>query len=190
MKNKSHFTVDNTLRLLYRTLRLRGAFAVAIEFTHRGKRWRADSSEEAIRLREQLEKEDKQSVSEGAEEPEDLLYEQTKWTPDRFHDLVQNIGPMQKAFLGALVLSPNRFLEADTARKKIKMPSLLALAGVQSGLAKQVRNMGLEPSDLYQVKISWEEGERRRYFRIDEGFRLVALDYDWPPEHVRKELSK
>jgi hypothetical protein len=163
---------------------------MAIEFTYRGKKWRADTPEEAIALREKLESEDHVVGWVNPAKEEELLYEQTKWTPDRFYELVQSIGPMQQRFLAVLLVATKHSISAEEARKKTGVASLMALAGVQSKLARQVRLLGLEPSDLYQVQIDWKDGERKRYFTVDKGFRLVAYDDGWPPEHIRKEVGK
>ena len=184
----SHFALDNTLKVLHNTLQVvKGALLMAIEFNYRGKKWRADTPEEAVKLREFLEKEDRDAVDGDIEAEEELIYAQTSWTPDRFNDLIKNIGPMQQRFLAVLFTSHS--VAAETARKKLKLPTLLSLAGVQSGLAKQVHAMGLEPSDLYNVRISWTDGERKRFFSLAKGFRLVAEDVNWPPEKIRDEVK-
>jgi len=162
---------------------------MAIEFYHRGKKWRADTPEEAIALREKLEAEDRKEARLGTPfSAEALLSEQTKWTPDRFHELVESIGPMQKRLLAVLLLAREHSISAEAARKGTGVGSLMALAGVQSKLARQVRALGLEPSDVYQVQIDWMDGERKRYFTVDKGFRLVAHDDGWPPENIRMGL--
>src|SRR5882762_4267294 len=92
MKNRSHFVLDNNLSLLYRNIRLRGGRLLAIKFNYRGKRFEVDTPEEATSLLAHLEKEDAIDVEQGTTSREELLYEKTKWTADRFMDLVQNIG--------------------------------------------------------------------------------------------------
>jgi hypothetical protein len=186
---KSHFALDNNLSLLYRNIRLRGGSLLAIKFSHRGKRFEVDTPEEATRLLQHLEQEDQSDVTFGNIRREDLIYEKTKWTPDRFVDLVQNIGLSQKIFLAALLDSPDD-VRAETIAKKIGAPSSMVMAGVQSGLAKQVRAIGLEPSDLYRVQITWTEDERKRYLTLDDGFRLMAEDNEWPPQDIRKRLKE
>jgi hypothetical protein len=189
MKNRSYFVLDNTLRLLYRTLSIRGGTLMAIRFIHRGRRYEADTPEEAVKLREHLEAEDRKDVEMGVALDEELVYEKTKWTEDRFVDLVEHIGVIQKRFL-AVLLETRGGVHVDYAAKRLGLSSSMALAGVQSGLAKQVRALGLEPGDLYRVQITWTEGERNRYLTLDEGFRLAALDNDWPPKHIKKELKE
>ena len=52
---KRQNALDNTLRYMYSTIRNGERVAVAIEFKHGGRTWRADTPEEAIALRKQLE---------------------------------------------------------------------------------------------------------------------------------------
>jgi hypothetical protein len=188
MKRMTNLGLDSNLSLLYNVVRLRGAMLLAIKFSYRGKRFEVDTPEEATSLLAHLESEDQNDVKFGNISREELLYEKTKWTADRFIDLVQNIGPAQKLFLAALLGSPDS-VRAETIEKKVGAPSSMVLAGIQSGLAKQVRALGLEPTDLYRVHINWTEGERKRFLTLDEGFRLVAEDSGWPPEKIRKQLK-
>src|SRR5437762_6060709 len=103
MKNKLNFALDNTLRNLYRTIQLRGGTLVAIRFKHRGQQYEADTPEEAIKLREILEKYDEADVRNGNISEEELIYDTTKWSEDRFIALTENIGIAQQRFLGVLL---------------------------------------------------------------------------------------
>ena len=78
----------------------------------------------------------------------------------------------------------------DKRRKKVGWQSLLVLGGIQSGLVRHVRGIGLEPSDLYQVHISWRDDRRTRYFALDPGFRFAAQEQSWPPQFLREALGK
>ncbi len=162
---------------------------MAIKFNYRGKRFEVDTPEEATALLAHLEKEEAIGVEQGITSREELLYEKTKWTADRFMDLVQNIGRQQQMFLAALMDYQNP-VRSDIVGRRIHAPSSMVLSGIQSGLAKQVRAIGLEPSDLYRVNITWTEGERKRFLTLDEGFRLVAEDNDWPPTNIRDALQE
>jgi hypothetical protein len=189
MRNKPDFELDKTLWYLYRSIMLRGGMIMAIRFTHRGNKYEADTPDEAIRLRDMLEKYDREDVETGNISEEELIYEKTKWSEERFLGLVQHIGVAQQKFLAALISAPRGYVNVNTIAKRLGLSSTMALAGVQSGLAKQLRLLGMEPIDLYRVQISWPEGERNRFLVLDEGFRLAAIDNDWPPEHIRKDLK-
>jgi hypothetical protein len=162
---------------------------MAIRFKHRGQEYEADTPDEAIRLREILQKYDREDVENGNIIEEALIYDTTKWSEDRFLSMAQNIGIAQQKFLAVLLASPRGPVNVETIAKKLGVNSAMALAGVQSGLAKQLRANGLEPIDLYRVEISWMGDERNRFLTLNEGFRLAALDCGWPPEHIRKALK-
>src|SRR5436305_14792137 len=97
---KDYFVLDNTLRYLYITLRNRGAQILGIEFIHRGKKWKADTPEEAIRLRQKLEAIDNHAIIYGDEdlmaEDDQLVRAESVWTPDVFWSFIQEIGYSQK----------------------------------------------------------------------------------------------
>jgi hypothetical protein len=181
MKKKTEITLDNTLRYLLVSLRVHGVRIMAIEFIHRGKKWRVDTPEEALAFRKKLEQEDHNEVAYDPNLATELLYEKNKWTPDRFTDLINNIGPRQMNLLRVLVATPNWSIEVNELAEKLKLRSPNSLPGILSGLSKQVRKMGLEPYDLYRDRIDWTEGDRSRSLQIDRGFQLAALDAGWKP---------
>jgi hypothetical protein len=162
---------------------------MAIRFTHRGNQYEVDTPEEAVRLREYLQKEDEADVQYGNISEEELVYEKTKWSEDRFLALTQNVGLEQKKLLAALITAPRGPVFVGNLCKRLGLPSPESLAGVQSGLAKQLRAIGLEPIDLYRVEISWVNDERNRYLTLNEGFRLAAIDNSWPPGYITQSLK-
>jgi hypothetical protein len=97
MSDYYRFFLTQTIRYMYYAVRLAGGDIVAIEFSHNGRLWRADTPEEAIRLRESLEL---ASLRKKTDHGEDLqLREQTVWTPDVYWDFVNSIGELQLGFL-------------------------------------------------------------------------------------------
>ena len=84
MTHKRKKLLDNTLRYLYIALRNAGAYVMAIEFMHRGKRWRADTIEEAVQLRTRLEAEDRKNAIDPEGDREWDIRRQSVWTPDVF----------------------------------------------------------------------------------------------------------
>lgn len=180
--------LDNSLSYLYNALRSVGGRILAIEFTHRGRRWRVDTAEEAIKLRHHLETED---VVAGLSDPEfadRLTREQSLWSVDRVWDLLQGIGTQQKQFLAAL-MRKSRIGHTDMVQE-LGLSSQVALAGVLSGLTKQMRAMGLAPVSLYHVEHSWKNKKRQRTFSLNRGFVLAARDAGWPDAWKGKKLLK
>lgn len=173
---------------------------MAIEFEFRGEWYRVDTPQEVVELKKYL----KAQAQEEEGSSSDLyagVPAHGKWTGERFTLLMEKIGYFEKKFLAAL-LSVAHPIDADTIsrftqllvrkdkrRKKAGWESLLVLAGVQSGLVRHVRALGLEPSDLYQVHISWRDARRTRYFTLDPGFRVAAKDQGWPPKFLREALG-
>jgi hypothetical protein len=175
MKIKQQFVLDDSLRNLYISIRKVGAQLLAVRFTYRGKRWEADTPEEAIRLRRELEAQD--AAEPGADvRAEQDLRATSAWTPDTFWNFVQSIKPNQKA--AVIALCEHSSLWADDLAEAINVHED-ALGGVLGGLSKQLRQLELRPSDLYQVHTDWTGGERRRLFQLQPAFRLAVEEVGW-----------
>jgi hypothetical protein len=152
---------------------------MAIEFKHGGRTWRADTVEEAISLRRRLESEDRAAIEEG-EEP-DTITEQV-WTPDNVMELLRALGNQQKMFLS--IMFEGGTVTSDTAMAKLHLGSDLALAGVLSGLSKQLKKLGIKPWDLYTTQVAWAGKEKARSFSLSNGFRWIATTLGWPEKWV------
>jgi hypothetical protein len=173
---------------------------MAIEFEFRGEWYRVDTPQEVVELKKYL-----KAHAQGEEDSSSDSYAGVpacgKWTADLFALLMEKIGYFEKKFL-AVLLSVSHPIDAnavcrflpilvreDKRRRKVGWESLLVLAGIQSGLVRHVRALGLEPCDLYQVHISWRDGRRTRYFTLDSGFRFAAEGQGWPPQFLREVLG-
>jgi hypothetical protein len=183
------------------SLTLKGRrWVMAIEFEFRGEWYRVDTPQEVVELKKYL----RAHAQEEEGSSSDLYVSAPahgKWTGDLFAVLMEKIGYFEKKFL-AVLLSVSHPLDANTVsgflpipvrenkrRRKAGWESLLFLAGIQSGLVRHVRALGLEPFDLYQVHISWKNGQRTRYFTVDPGFRFAAEEQGWPPQFLREALG-
>ena len=81
--------------------------------------------------------------------------------------------------------------EVDSTQlvKGLGLGSQIALAGVLSGLSKQLRSMGLSPTELYRVDTSWRENKRVRRFTLMPEFELAAQDAGWPEAWREKGVT-
>ena len=182
---EQNFGLDETLRHLYIAIRNKGAALLAIRFTHRGKKWEADTPEEALRLRKTLEEWD--ALEPGAAVlAEQQMRAETVWTPDTFWNFIQVIKPQQKAAVVALI--ENQKMWAPELAKAIGIHES-ALGGVLSGLSKQLKHLSLRPSHLYQVETDWSDNQRRRLFYLQTAFRLAAQEVGWPEERSRTDAA-
>ena len=173
---------------------------MAIEFEFRGEWYRVDTPQEVVALKKYLRAHPQQQQDPSSDSYAGLPAH-GKWTSDRFTLLMESIGFLQKKFLAALLSVPHPIDAGMVSRlvpppvlenrrwKKVRFDPLLFLAGIQSGLARQVRVLGLDPCDLYQVHISWRDDRRTRYFTLDPGFRFAAKDQGWPPKFLREALE-
>jgi hypothetical protein len=176
----NNIVLDETLRYVYIAIRNKEASLVAIKFIHRGKKWEADTPEEAVRLRRELEAWDEADAEEGVGMSAQEVRAESVWTPDTFWNFVNDIGSHQKKAVIALLESKGYLGAADLA-KKIGMEEG-ALGGVLSGLSKQLKQLELKPYDLYRVHTDWTNGERKRLFFLQRAFRLAAEEVGWPEE--------
>lgn len=160
--------LDNSLRNLYCTLRLLKGTIVAIEFEHRGKKYRADTAKEAIDLQRLLEK---QEFDQGAQPIR-------HWPVDTALEFLESLGEKQRTFLS--VLADGSSVESETVIHILGLDSEIALAGVLSGLSKQAKKMNINPHNIYFVEVSWSGKTKTRHFRMMRDFLEAITELNWP----------
>ena len=179
MTNASRFGLTQALRQLYRSLRHRRCPIVAIEFEHRGKKYRADTAKEAAELQFHLEQHD---ATQG-------VYQHPRvWTDDLALDLLNGIGEAQKKLLALLVDVAGR--RSTTLVDELGLDSEIALAGVVSGLSKQLRKMDMSPHDVYRVEVTWKGKTKERVFVLLDDIREAFYDLGFPEAWEGKGKSK
>jgi len=181
--------LDYSLRNLYCSLRRIGDTIMAIEFEHGGKKWRADTVEEAVTLRNKLREED---LAHGIDEEYDREIRrepqfQAVWDVDTFVELMENIGPLQKLFLRELFAKGQ--VPSSALRKALGLDSEIALAGVISGLSKQLKGMNLSSANLYTVDVRWKGKSKTRLFSLTQGFSIAGMEAGWPDEWEKGERN-
>lgn len=93
-------------------------------------------------------------------------------------DLLKNAGHLQKSFLRAIYDKGG--ITSDEVVKVLKFDSDVALAGVLSGLSKQLKKLSMKPGDLYIVQVSWNGKTKTRGFSMANDFRWTAEELGWP----------
>lgn len=167
--------LDSALRNLYCSLRLKRGIVVAIEFEHRGKKYRADTAKEAADLQHLL---DKQDLDGGAQPIR-------HWPADVALEFLESLGQLQKKFLAAL--SQGGSVPSDAIVRTLGLDSEIALAGVISGLSKQAKKANVNPHNIYFVDVEWTGKNKERYFRMMNDFREALLELNWPDAWEEKK---
>jgi hypothetical protein len=146
---------------------------MAIEFEHNGRKYRADTPAEAAELQYQL---DQHEALHGSYRGESA---RKVWTADLAMDLINGIGELQKKFLAELAAF-GASLRSSTLVEKMGIESEIALAGVDSGLSKQLRKMSINPASLYSVEVVWKGKGKTRFFKLSSDFRDALIELGWP----------
>jgi len=147
---------------------------VTIEFKHRGTIWRTDTPQEAVALRNELEKSDRVCIPMFDWMDENARY----WTPDRFMDVIGGIDKLQHRFLAAILETP-RIYSAELT-KQLGLESEVALAGVISGLSKQLKQIGIESGQTFEIEVEWTGKKKTRTFILDDFFKSAGVKQNWP----------
>jgi len=168
-----NIVLDNTLRYLYLTLRKAGCLLMAIKFEHNGTTYQADTAAEAAALQRQLKQYDALYDSYQDESARKV------WTADLAMDLLNGVGELQKKMLAELAAYGAR-VKSSTLVEKMGIKTEVALAGVVSGLSKQLRKMSINPTSLYHVDVAWKGKDKERFFVLSSDFRDALTELGWP----------
>ncbi len=162
-------SLDSSLRFLYDTLRYtRRCSLMAIEFQHNGKAWRADTPKEAIELRDQLE-----AIDRG-----ELPTHKSVWSLEKVTDTLNTLGKLQIQLL--LYISAAKTVKSSDLILALHLQSEVALAGVLSGLSKQVKEFGVEMKDVIRIDVSWRGKTKERQLSLSPDFLAAAETAGWP----------
>jgi hypothetical protein len=176
-------TLDKTLRYLIALTQYLEVPLLAIRFEFNNETWEADTPDEAIALRAKLEY--------ATRFPPDPHKEMDKmerfWTPDRFMDVIEGTGELQKKLLLEIHRKPG--ITSDELVKALGVKSEVALAGVLSGLSKQLKRLGIEPNNLFAIKVDWTGKSKTRSFVLDGFFIGAGMEQNWP-DAWEEEKSK
>lgn len=64
--------------------------------------------------------------------------------------------------------------------KTLGLKSEESLAGVLSGLSKQLKKLGIPVAELYAVRVEWTGKSKKRFFWLTREFRSAAEELGWP----------
>jgi len=141
---------------------------MAIEFSHKGKTWRADTPKEAIELLQQLE------AIESGETPS----RKSVWDITKITDVLNSLGKLQLQLL--LFVEAAKTIKSSDLVAVLNLQSEIALAGVLSGLSKQVKEHGVEMKDVLRIDVAWRGKAKERQLSLSPDFVAVAETAGWP----------
>jgi hypothetical protein len=151
-----------------------------IEFKHNGRIWKTDTVDEAITLRRKLENDDRALWEAGEEIPTWEEERKQAWSPDIVTDLLKHVGLQQRKFLR--VLAEGNHKRSEEILEALGLKSEESLAGVLSGLSKQLKKLGIPVSELYAVQVEWTGKAKKRFFWLTREFRSAAEELGWPDQ--------
>jgi hypothetical protein len=173
-ERERNFELDKALRYLYCSLRNEWCFVMAIEITdHDGRKWRVDTVDEAMALRDRLKQADRAA-------PRWRNPNSRSLTPDTVVELLEQIGTLQRKFLEIVAKNNEPYITSESIVKAMKLDSEIAFAGVLSGLSKQLKKLSLKPFEIYSVRVAWTGKEKMRLFNLTQDFKLTADEIGWP----------
>ena len=150
---------------------------MAIRFMHCGKEYIADTPEEAVRLRYMLEDSDFERSERDPDFRDRLAQQVSGWTEETFWELMNSLGEQQVKLITAIYLWTT--IDDVDLMAALNLSSKEALAGVVSGLSKQLDKANVKPSDVFYVRDYWEGRKKQRNFRLSQGFEGAAAMSTW-----------
>jgi len=167
---------------------------MAVEFHFRGIKYRADTPEEAVRLREVLEKTDAKKASTDPAFRRLLFKEESGWTEERFWQMLEGLKARQIELVKVLALfakGQQGIITADELTEELALSSKVALGGVLGGLSRQLAKMGMKSSQIFNIETEWDGKSKDRTFFTTPGFTAVVKETGWPcyldtPKEIRE----
>jgi len=150
---------------------------MAIKFMYRGSPYTADTPEEAVRLRHLLEDADYERAKNDPNFRDRLNQQVSGWTDDKFWSVINALGEQQTRLLIAVYLWTT--ITARELAIALNLPSQEALAGVVSGMSKQLEKLGVQPSEVFFVETYWAGKKKERWFSLSPGFAGAARELSW-----------
>lgn len=187
-KRRAEISLDNTLRYLYYTIQVKGGSVLAIRFTYRGTEYVADTPEEAQRLRQLLEDSDYGRPKNDVGFRYRMNLQLYGWDESRFNSVMASIGRQQTKMLVALFLW--QAIDAEDLAMVLGLSSQESLAGVISGLSKQLEKLGVKLGDVFRVQTHWVGKKKERYFSLSPGFDGAAAEFNWGHYWRTEEWAK
>lgn len=159
-------------RYVYTRVSGTGCKLMAFEFEYKGIVYRADTVADLMAIRTEVEK--------AKRDPERSCMERVLdfWTPERFMDVMTAAGDLQRRLLLAVYQQPN--ITGRELASVLEMESEFALAGVISGLSKQLKPLGIKLEQVLLINVRWSAKTKTRRFMLEDFFVSAGAQQGWP----------
>ena len=164
--------LDKTSRYVYSTFEAINCKLMAIEFEHKGTTYRVDTIAELREVRAELDHSDRDPERQFIDRVLDF------WTSDRFMDVMLGLNDSQRNLLLAIYQRPN--LTGRELAAALGLDSEFALAGVISGLSKQLKPMEIDLEQILTIKVKWTGKTKTRRFMLEDFFVSAGAVQGWP----------
>ena len=154
---------------------------MAIRFAENGCEYVADTPEEVLQLRRLLERSQAQSGTDDGSKGQ-----VSRWTQERCLTIINSLGEQQKRLLISTQLRTTINMK-DMARA-LQLPSQEALAGVVSGLSKQLEKLGVPATQVFFVETRWVGKKKERWFHLAPGFAEASSNLKSTEEATLEKL--
>ncbi|MDR3719074.1 MAG: helix-turn-helix domain-containing protein [Bryobacteraceae bacterium] len=145
---------------------------MAIEFEHKGETYRVDTVAEMREVKAELERMDRDPERQFVDRVLDF------WTPTRFMGVMMGLHDSQRNLLLAIYRHPN--LTGRELTAALGLDSEFALAGVISGLSKQLEPLKVDLEQVLTIKVKWTGKSKTRRFMLEDFFVSAGVMQGWP----------
>ena len=63
------------------------------------------------------------------------------------------------------------------------------MAGVISGLSKQLKTINVEPNQVFSIEVKWDGKKKNRAFILNDFFVGAAVEHNWPDAWAQEVLG-
>ena len=154
---------------------------MAIRFTENGREYVADTPEEVLRLRQLFDSSAREFKKDGIDDPSKR--QSRGWTKEKCRTLLNSLGEQQKRLLICIQLRAT--INMHEMAQALQLPSQEALAGVVSGLSKQLEKIGTRPAQVFFVETRWVGKKKERWFSLVPGFAEATSNLKSITEDVK-----
>jgi hypothetical protein len=103
-------------------------------------------------------------------------------------DVINGIGELQKRLLAGVRHKPG--ITSKELVRELRLDSEVSLAGVISGLSKQLKKLDIEPKRVFVIDVKWTGKVKTRRFLLEDFFLNAVIEQNWPDGWEKLKQAK